>query len=133
MSFRIYQFQFLMKSCIISFILNNAAVIKIRPGKVYMARSADLGRMPRSLRRSREVLLTLLNIIFKCSSNDKRLLRTILNCFCELTSDTLLLFKNQLGMTFFTYFSSKYYFLSFFNWIRIETNFLLVSPFVNFK
>ena len=41
----------------------------------------------------------------------------------------LLVFKNQWGMIFFTYFCSKYYFLGLFNWIRIETHFLLVSQF----
>ena len=35
-------------------------------------------------------------------------------------------------MVFFTYFPSKYYFLSLLNWIRTETHFPLVSPFINF-
>ena len=40
--------------------------------------------------------------------------------------------QKKWGMVFLAYFSSKYYVLSLFNWIRIETNFPLVSPFIKF-
>ena len=66
---------------------------------------SHLGRILPSLRRSSIVLLTLFNITFKCSANDKRLSRIIPNCFCELVSGTLLLFKKQSEMVFFAYFS----------------------------
>ena len=64
-----------------------------------------LGRILRSLHRSSIILLTLFNITFKCSANDKRLSWIIPNCFCELASGTLLLFKKQSEMFFFAYFS----------------------------
>ena len=66
---------------------------------------SHLGRILPSLRRSSIVLLTLFNITFKCSTNDKRLSRIIPNCFCELVSGTLVLFKKQSEMVFFAYFS----------------------------
>ena len=80
----------------------------------YTLRSAGLGKMLLSLCRSPNVLLASFNIIFKCSSIDKRLSRIMPNCFCELTFDTLLLFRNKWGMVF-AYFASKYYFRSLLN------------------
>ena len=92
----LYQFQFLMKSCIISLVVNNVPVIEMRPEKpLYMVNSADLGRILQSLPRRPIVLLSLLNIIFYCSSNDKQLSRIMRNCFCEIAFDILLLLKNQ--------------------------------------
>ena len=111
--------------------LNNIVVTKMKPGKVFMS-SRDLGRMLRGLRRRPIVLLTFFNIIFKYSLNDKRLSRIKPNCFCKLASDTLLLLENQWWMVFFAYFSSKYYFLNLFNWIRIETHFTLLTVFNSF-
>ena len=90
-----------------------------------MVNSADLGRMLWRLFRSPAVLITLSSIIFKCSSN-------VPNCFCELASDTLLLFKNKWRMVLFAYFSKKYYFLGLLNWIRIETHYPLVNPLIIF-
>ena len=58
-----------------------------------MASSADLGRMLWNLRRSPIFLLTLLNIIFKCSSNDKRLSRKISNGFWEQATLLLTFFS----------------------------------------
>ena len=63
----LYQFQFLMKSCIISLVVNNVSVIEMRCDKVFIygeqcrswLNSADLGRMLRSLLRSPIVSLTL--------------------------------------------------------------------------
>ena len=81
-----YQLKFLMKCCIIRVVVNIVAVINTK--LLYMASSAGLGRMLRSLFRSPIVLLTLFNIVFKCSSKDKRLSRIMPNCFCELASDT---------------------------------------------
>ena len=59
----------------------------------YMVSSADLGKILWNLRRSPIFLLTLLNIIFKCSSNDKRLSRKISNGFWEQGTLLLIFFS----------------------------------------
>ena len=88
-SMTLYQLKFLMKNCIISLVVNNFAVVKMRPDKaLYMVSSADLGRMLWSLCRSPIALLILFNIILKCSLNDRQLSR-MSNCFCELASYTM--------------------------------------------
>ena len=80
-----------MKNCIISLIVNNVAIIEMRPEKVFIwsEQDTDIARMLWSLRRSPIILLTLFNIIFKCSSNDN-----------DYREQYLTIFKNQRGMFF---------------------------------